>query len=97
MSPKKMRPHQLLSAACSFRSSPGERGLVLKTDSTPILRVTVRNFRWQIDAYDEREYVKAFFGRRSTSSINASSPAFASVDHSIVNIFYQTASSCLLS
>jgi len=29
MSPKQMRPHQLLNAARSFRSSPGERGLVL--------------------------------------------------------------------
>src|SRR5262249_16489352 len=54
MSPKKTRPHQLLSAACSSRSSPGERGLALKTDSTRILHATGRNFRGQIDAHDER-------------------------------------------
>jgi hypothetical protein len=89
MSPKKMRPHQLLSAACSFRSSPGERGLVLKTDSTRILHATGRIFRGQIDAHDEREYVKAFFGQRSRGSINASSQPFASVDHSIVNIIFK--------
>jgi hypothetical protein len=96
MSPTKMRPHQLLSAACRFRSSPGERGLVLKTDSTPILRATVRNFRWQIDAYDEREYVKALFWTTIDLLDQCIEPGFASVDHSIVNIFHQTASSCLL-